>query len=230
MRAIGLIFARGGSKGLPGKNIKLFAGRPLIAWAIEQARVIERIDRVIVSTDSEEIASVSLEYGAEVPFMRPDELARDDSPEWLAWKHAINFIREEEGAYPDAVVSVPATAPLRKTIDIERCLDEFEKGLADVVITVTDARPNPYFTVVKQLEDESVHLAFAEPGRFFRRQDTPPVFEITPVAYVARPAFVLEHNGVFDGIVRCVHIPSERAFDIDTALDFKIAESLVEIS
>lgn len=230
MRAVGLIFARGGSKGLPGKNIRPFAGRPLIAWAITQARAVDRIGRVIVSTDSEEIASAALEHGAEVPFMRPYELARDDSPEWLSWKHAIEFIRKDEGEYPDAIVSVPATAPLRKPADIERCLDEFEKGLADVVITVTDARPNPYFTAVKQLEDRSVQLAFAPPGRFFRRQDAPPVFEITPVAYVAKPAFVLEHDGIFDGVVRCVHVPAERALDIDTALDFKIAESLIETS
>ncbi|WP_217641124.1 acylneuraminate cytidylyltransferase family protein [Cylindrospermopsis raciborskii] len=89
MTIVAFIFARGGSKGLPGKNIRPFAGKPLIAWAIEQAQAVSRISRVLVSTDAEEIAAVALDYGAEVPFLRPPELAQDDSPEWLAWRHGL---------------------------------------------------------------------------------------------------------------------------------------------
>lgn len=127
MNAIAFIFARGGSKGLPGKNIRTLESKPLIAWSIEQALAIKRIKRVIVSTDSEEIAAISRVYGAEVPFIRPAELARDDSPEWLAWRHALNYIRETLGLLPDVMVSVPATAPLRSSVDIDNCLDEYEK-------------------------------------------------------------------------------------------------------
>ena len=91
MKTVAFIFARGGSKGLPGKNIKPLAGKPLIAWSIDHARAVERIKRVIVSTDSQEIADIAHEFGAEVPFMRPQELARDDSPEGLAWRHALHY-------------------------------------------------------------------------------------------------------------------------------------------
>ena len=94
MKYIALICARGGSKGLPGKNIKPLNGTPLIGWSIKIAKKVERISRVIVSTDSEEIAKIAIEYGAEVPFMRPQELALDDSSEWLVWRHAINYLED----------------------------------------------------------------------------------------------------------------------------------------
>jgi CMP-N-acetylneuraminic acid synthetase len=150
MKATAFIFARGGSKGLPGKNIRLLGGKPLIAWSIEHALAVKRIDRVIVSTDSEEIAAVARAYGAEVPFIRPEELARDDSPEWFAWRHALNYLKHGDGIMPAVMVSVPATAPLRSSCDIENCLDEFEKGEVDIVITVTDSHRSPYFNMVKE--------------------------------------------------------------------------------
>jgi bifunctional N-acetylglucosamine-1-phosphate-uridyltransferase/glucosamine-1-phosphate-acetyltransferase GlmU-like protein len=135
MEVVGFIFARGGSKGLPGKNIRPLCGKPLIAWSIEHALSVKRIARVLVSTDADEIAAVALQNGAEVPFMRPAELAGDNSPEWLAWRHALNYLRETTGELPDVMVSVPTTAPLRFPQDIENCLDEYEKGDADIVIT-----------------------------------------------------------------------------------------------
>ena len=96
MKAVAFIFARGGSKGLPGKNVRLLDGKPLIAWSIEHARAVKRIERVIVSTDSQEIANVARQFGAEVPFIRPKEFALDDSPEWIAWQHALNYLTEKE--------------------------------------------------------------------------------------------------------------------------------------
>lgn len=227
MKAIAFIFARGGSKGLPGKNIRPLGGKPLIAWSIEHALAVRRIARVIVSTDSQEIAVVAREHGAEVPFIRPEELARDESPEWLAWRHALNYLLDEEGVLPDAMVSVPTTAPLRSSLDIENCLDEYEKGGADMVITVTDAHRSPYFNMVKVNPDGSVGLVMPPQAVIARRQDVPTVFDMTTVAYVARPEFVLTHNATFEGRVRHVHVPLERAIDIDTLLDFRIAECLL---
>ena len=113
MKIIAFIFARGGSKGLPNKNIKILNGKPLIAWSIEHAKKINRIDRVIVSTDSEEIAKIAREFGAEVPFMRPLELATDESPEWLSWQHGLKHLKSIDGCLPDLMLSIPATAPLR---------------------------------------------------------------------------------------------------------------------
>lgn len=227
MKIVALICARDGSKGLPGKNIRPLAGQPLIAWAIDQARAVERIGRVIVSTDSEEIAAVARDAGAEVPFLRPAELAQDNSPEWPVWRHALNYLKEIDGAYPDALIVVPATAPLRAAEDLERCLDAYEAGGVDMVITVTDAHRNPYFNMVKVHADGTVGLVIPPKGSIGRRQDAPVVYDVTTVAYVARPEFVMTRNGVFEGRVRHVHIPAERALDIDTPLDFRIAECLM---
>tara|TARA_B110001450_G_scaffold256772_2_gene288628 strand:+ start:4233 stop:4931 length:699 start_codon:yes stop_codon:yes gene_type:complete len=226
MKAVAFIFARGGSKGLPGKNIRPLAGKPLIAWSIKHAKTVKRIERVIVSTDSQEIADVALQYGAEVPFMRPEELSSDASPEWLAWRHALNYLLEKEGAFPDVMVSIPCTAPLRLPLDIENCLDEYEKSEADVVITVTDAHRSPYFNMVKENKDGTVCLVIPAPTAVTRRQDSPPVYDMATVAYVIRPAFVMTHESTFEGRVRAVHVPLERAIDIDTLMDFKIAECL----
>jgi CMP-N-acetylneuraminic acid synthetase len=229
MNATAVIFARGGSKGLPGKNIRPLGGKPLIAWSIEHALAVKRIDRVLVSTDSAEIAAVARHHGAEVPFLRPAELARDDSPEWLAWRHALNYLHESSGRFPDAMVSVPPTAPLRLPVDLEMCLDEFERGDADVVVTVSDAHRSPYFNMVKRHADGTVGLVIPPTSTITRRQDAPVVYDMATVAYVARPEFVMNHLGIFAGRVRAVTVPTERAVDIDTLLDFKIAECLLEV-
>ncbi len=229
MKATAFIFARGGSKGLPGKNIRPLAGKPLIAWSIEHALAVKRIERVIVSTDSEEIAAVAQNYGAEVPFIRPAELARDDSPEWLAWRHALNYLQEKSGGLPTAMVSLPATAPLRSALDIEHCLDEFEKGDVDVVITVSEAHRSPYFNMVKQNQDGTVGLVIPPQSAIARRQDVPVVYDMATVAYVARPEFVLTKNALFEGRVRSVIVPTERAVDIDTLLDFQMAECFLKV-
>lgn len=214
---------------MPGKNIRPLGGKPLIAWSIEHALAVKRIGGVIVSTDSEEIAAVAREYGAEVPFIRPAELARDDSPEWLAWRHALNYLLDKNGAFPEVMVSVPATAPLRLPIDIENCLDEYEKGGVDMVITVSDAHRSPYFNMVKANTDGTVGLVIPPQSAIVRRQDAPIVYDMATVAYVVRPEFVMTRNATFEGRVRAVHVPAERAIDIDTLLDFQIAECLLNI-
>lgn len=229
MNVVAIIFARGGSKGLPGKNIRPLLGKPLISWSIEHALSVKRIARVLVSTDSDEIAAVALQNGAEVPFMRPAELACDNSPEWLAWRHALNYLRETTGELPDLMVSVPTTAPLRFPQDIENCLDEYEKGAADIVITVTDTHHSPYFNMVKANADGTVGLVNPTQRVLVRRQDAPIVYDMATVCYVVKPEFVMTHESIFEGRVRSVRIPSERAIDIDTLLDFQIAEYLMQI-
>ena len=201
---------------MPGKNLKVLDGVPLITRAIQQAHEIERIDRVIVSTDSGDIA--------EVPFMRPPDLARDDSPEWGVWRHAVSYMKEVEGSDPDLLMVVPPTAPLRSNEDLEACLDEYEQGQADIVITVTDAHRNPYFNQVKITDEGQAHLAIRTERSIMRRQDSPVVFDVTTVAYVVKPEFVMAKDGLFEGVVRTVFIPKERALDIDTHLDFRMAE------
>jgi N-acylneuraminate cytidylyltransferase len=226
MKTVAFIFARSGSKGLPNKNIKLLAGKPLIAYSIEQALATKRIERVIVSTDSNEIAKVALDFGAEVPFLRPYKLATDESPEWLSWRHGLEYLRTSTGSLPQVMVSLPPTAPLRNNQDIENCLNEFEKGDSDVVIAVTDAHRNPYFNMVKTNIDGSVSLVNNMKTRISRRQEAPKLYDVTTICYVANPEFVLNHNSIFEGKVKSVYIPIERSIDIDSLLDFQIAEFL----
>lgn len=227
MNAVAVIFARGGSKGVQGKNLRLLGGKPLISWSIELALSVARARRVIVSTDSSEIAAVARDAGAETPFMRPAELATDEAPEWLAWRHALAYLRESEGAYPDAMLVVPATAPLRITSDLDRCLDDFGRGEVDVVITVTDANRSPYFNMVTSGSDGYSTLVIPPTRAITRRQDVPVVYDMTTVGYVARPEFVMRAGGIFEGSVRSVHVPIERALDIDTVFDLRLAELML---
>ena len=179
MDAVCIIFARGGSKGLPGKNVKTLAGNPLIGWSIEKAVKVKRIKRVIVSTDSDEIASIAQKFGGEVLFKRPFELSEDNTPEWQAWMHALNYLKDVEGSLPEIMVSLPTTSPLRAVSDIEACLDEYEKGEADIVVTITDSHRNPYFNMVKKGLDGTFSLVNETAQTLGNRQSTPEVFDMT---------------------------------------------------
>ena len=225
-RAIGFIFARGGSKGVPGKNIKALAGKPLIAYAIETARACSLIETIIVSTDDPAIAAVAREYGAEVPFVRPAELAADNSPEWLAWQHAIRWVQAQRGEF-DTFISLPTTSPFRTADDVMACINTLRADPAtDVVITVRKAERSPYFNMVRLDGAGYAHLVIEPTQTVVRRQDVPAVFDVTTVAYAARPVFVLNANHLFEGNVRTVQIPTERAMDIDTPYDFMLAECI----
>ncbi len=224
MDAVAFIFARGGSKGLPGKNIRPLLGLSLLERAIANAQAVKRIRRVIVSTDSLAIADKARSAGAEVPFLRPAELARDDSPEWLAWRHALQFLLDTEGRMPQAMVSVPTTAPLRMAQDVDRCLDTFAAGDCDCVVTVTEAHRNPYFNMLQLDSAGHARVVVPLPAGVTRRQDAPAVFDMATVAYVANPLFVMSALGIFEGRVKTVQIPLERAIDIDTLRDFELAE------
>ena len=225
---IAVIAARGGSKGVPRKNVRPLAGKPLIAHAIETALESEWIDRVIVSTDDIEIAEVSQRYGAEVPFMRPEELARDDSPEWLTWQHAIRSLESVKGIPNiDVFVSIPPTAPLRSVENVDACIQMLLESDADIVITVKPAERNPYFNMVTLVEGDDARLVMLPERPVHRRQDAPPVYDVTTVAYAARPLFVLNATSMFEGKVKAVVVPAEGALDIDTELDFKFAEFML---
>lgn len=227
MKYIALICARGGSKGLPGKNIKLLDGVPLIGWSINTAKQISRVSRIVVSTDSDEIADIALQYGAEVPFMRPEELAQDNSPEWLVWRHAIDYLESHDNENIDAIIVLPVTAPLRSVDDVNSCIDMFEKFDTDSVITVSEASRSPYFNMVVNNNGYS-SLVNQPKSQVARRQDAPEVFDMTTVAYVVDANFVKNHNGIFEGKVKSVVVPKQRAVDIDDLMDFRMAELILE--
>jgi len=224
---VAFIFARGGSKGLPGKNLMQLGGVPLIGHSIKTGLACSKIDRVIVSTDDPEIAKVAKSFGAEIPFLRPPELATDEAPEWLSWRHALSFIKN---ANPDntisTFISLPCTSPLRSVGDIISCIERFEIGDVDSVIAVSEAQRNPFFNMVKMDKNNRVEIALKHPNHIVRRQDAPEMFDITTIAYVCTPDFIQNSEGLFDGKVGAVIIPRARSIDIDTQLDFDIANYL----
>lgn len=221
------IFARGGSKGVPDKNIRPLGGQPLIARAIKCALSSKYVDQVIVSTDCKKIAEVAREFGASVPFMRPDHLATDTSPEILSWRHAIVETEKERDQPLPFFLSVPATSPLRETVDLDRCIERFLDKAPDLVITVTESPHSPWFNMVRLDEESTVRPLVPKIDGITRRQDAPQSFNITTVAYVANPVYVQNTDALFDGDVKAVEVPEERSLDIDTVWDFRIAESII---
>jgi len=225
MKNYAFIFARGGSKGLPGKNIRPLAGKPLINYSIETAKKCPSIDEVFVSTDDRFIAKIARQAGA-VIIERPAELAGDTSPEWLSWRHGVEWVENHYGKF-QYFVSLPVTSPLRNVSDVERAISKLETSPADICISVTPASRSPYFNMVKALDDGTCELVIKPEGAVTRRQDAPDVFDITTVVYIATPAFIQNNDNLFSGAVTSVVIPKERAVDIDDIYDFLLAEAIV---
>ena len=225
---VAVIFARGGSRGIPGKNLKDFAGKPLIGWAIEHTITSGVARRVLVSTDDEQIATVANSFGAETPFIRPASLASDDSPEILSWRHALEFLAKDEGCYPSALLSVPTTSPLRLPEDIYRAVRLFAEKSCDLVVTVTPSKRNPYFNMMKMDANDQLKLVCDfESGGYSQRQAAPRVFDVTTIAYVADPKYIMTCEHLFEGLVRPVEVPRDRSVDIDDIDDFEYAEFLL---
>lgn len=229
MNVIAFIFARGGSKGIPRKNLRLLAGRPLLAWSIDAARACREVGRVLVSTDDAEIAEVARQYGAEVPYLRPPELATDDSPEWFSWQHAVHAVQAQSGPF-DVFISVPTTSPLRRPDDISAAIAMLRAEPCDAVISITPAERNPYFNMVRQASDGFVDIAVRTDGGVVNRQSAPPLFDITTVVYAVWPQHILSAKGLMDGRVKGLVVPKERAVDIDDEIDFRFAEFLLRQS
>ena len=224
MKTYAFIFVRAGSKGLPGKNVRELSGKTLLARAIELAYEIDEISKVFVSTDCSKAQRIAHECGA-IVIWRPAELATDEAPEWLAWQHAVENTISIYGPF-DRFLSLPATAPLRQTDDVIRCLHSLDDA-TDVVVTMTPSHRNPWFNMVTA-DDQQVIQLVNKGQNFFRRQDAPETFDLTTVAYVSTPMFILEKSRIWDGRVRGVIVSSENAIDIDVESDFKLAEYLME--
>ncbi|WP_194442535.1 acylneuraminate cytidylyltransferase family protein [Pseudoalteromonas simplex] len=226
MTCYAFIFARGGSKGLPRKNILPLAGKPLINWSIGIAKSVPDISRVFVSTDDEEIADVAKAAGAEI-IDRPKELASDTSAEWLSWQHAVKWVEHKYGPF-EYFVSLPATSPLRAVKDVEATIDRLKETSADICITVSPSERSPFFNMIKCKDESDFVELVINHGNIVRRQDAPEVFDITTVAYATTPYFIKHSMGVMSGNVTSVCVPKERAVDIDTQLDFDFAQFLID--
>jgi CMP-N-acetylneuraminic acid synthetase len=219
-----VIPARGGSKGLPGKNIKKFCGKPLIAHTIEQARQSKYIDRVIVSTETEEIAQISLEYGAEVPFLRPVDLAGDNVNTIDVLLHAIDWLEDADRYVFDILLLLHTTTPLRNVEDINNCIALLVDEKADNVFSVVESHRNPYFNMVE--EDKSGYVRLVKEGCYSARQSAPKVYDMNASIYVWWKIKLKEERKIFLKKTKIYVMPKERSIDIDDNLDFRIAEFL----
>lgn len=219
-----IIPARGGSKGIPGKNIKPFLGRPLICRSIDDARACgARDEDICVSTDSEEIAAVVREYGLDVPFMRPAELATDSAGTYGVLLHALEYYRSIGREYK-RVVLLQTTSPLRRPDDIRRAMELWSPDI-DMVVTVREAATNPYYNAYELAEDGTLHISKGD-GHYTRRQDAPKVYEYNGAVYVITVESLLRSPmSEFRRRVPCL-MEAGRSVDLDTPLDWQIAEAV----
>ena len=214
------IFCRGGSKGIPKKNIKPLNGKPLLAWTIEFAKKLEICSKVIVSTDCNEISNIASSYGATV-LLRPASLATDSSDEFLAWKHAVLSFQNEISS---KFICLPATSPLRSSIDIHAALLRFNKGDCDLVYGVTPSHRSPYLNMVRLDNNNLVHTVID--SSFVRRQDVPITYDVTTVAYIASKDFIIQNDSLSEANVGAFKVPYERSLDIDYPFDLHLASLL----
>lgn len=222
------ICARGGSKGVKDKNIRQLAGKPLIYYTIKQAKDWDRGKHIVVSTDSEEIAKIARQFGAEVPFMRPKELATDTFGKVSVIKHALvscELIFKEKY---DAVMDLDVTSPVRTVQDLENALNLFLEKKPKTLFSVVPAHRNPYFNMVEEGEKGRVSLCKA--GLFIRRQDAPKVYDMNASIYIYDRKFLLDEgneSAISDNSIVYV-MGEESRTDIDSELDFKFIEFLIK--
>lgn len=221
MRTISTICARGGSVGVPRKNIRDLHGKPLIAWTIEQALAAPSIDAVYVSTEDDEIAAVAAQYGAVVPYRRPPELATSSAAKIPVIRHLVEFL-ESRGEQVDRVVDLDPTSPLRTVEDIESAVGLLDAE-TDAVITGYPSDKNPYFNMVEEKPDGGYGLVV--PSEVVSRQSAPAVFSMNASIYVWHRSTL--EKGLWDGRTRLYQMPRERSVDIDSELDFKLVDLLM---
>jgi len=227
MRRICTVCVRGGSKGVPNKNIRNLAGKPLIAHTLEQARASGLFELIAVSSDSPEILDAALRHGADCTVVRPPELATDHAAKLPAIRHCVSEVERLAGARFDVVVDLDATSPLRTPEDIRGAVGLLETSLISNVITGAPARRSPYFNLVEIREDGVVQLSKPLARAIVRRQDSPPCFDMNASIYVWRHDALFDHPTVFSTDTQIYVMPEERSIDIDSDLDFEIVELLM---
>ena len=222
--AFGVIPARGGSKGLPGKNLKRLGALSLIGHAIASAREARRLSRVIVSTDDEAIAEEARRHGAEVPFLRPAPLASDEAGMVPVLQHAVRWL-ESAGTRPDLIVTLQPTSPFRGGAEIDATIDKVVATGADSAQTLVEASYHPFF--MKTLDGDRTVALFADGKKYVRRQDAPAVYQPSGAVYVTRYAVLMDEGQVLGHDNRGLVMSFEASVNIDTEWDFLLAELLL---
>ncbi len=221
-KILAIIPARGGSKGVPRKNIKLAGGKPLIAWMIEAAKKSKYIDRLILSSNDNEIINVAKKHGCDVPFVRPEELAQDDSSSSDVIAHALNEIP----GY-DYVMLLQPTSPLTIIKDIDGCIEFCIDFNAKATISVTEPNKTPYW-MFKMGKNNNLKPVLGNKYLHYRRQDLPSTYIPTGAIYIAESIWFLDNRSFYSESTKGYVIPRERTLDIDTEPDFKLFEFLIE--
>ncbi len=223
MKNFAFIFVRGGSKRIKNKNLKKIKGKTLLEITINQAKKINKINKIFVSTDSKKIASFVSNLNVEI-IRRPKYLAQDDSSEWYAWQHAIKQVKKKYKF--EKFICLPVTSPLRKNNDVIKCINKLSKK-DEIVVTIQETNRNPWYNMVKINNKTYIEIVNKTSKKIINiRQKAPKVFDMTTVCYVAKPEYILSNKSIFSGNVKAVKIPKERALDIDTYFDLKIARLL----
>ena len=227
MSLVCTICARGGSKGVVGKNARDLLGRPVLAWSIEQARETGLFDAIAFSSDSDALLDAAVKAGADIAVKRPDEMATDTAPKLPTIRHCLEQAIAQMGTTPEIFVDLDVTSPLRLATDITGAVALLRESGARNVITGAPARRSPYFNLVEQRTDGSVGLSKSANPPITRRQDAPRCFDMNASIYVWRVAPFLEHPAVFYPDTRLFEMPEERSIDIDSDLDFTLVELLL---
>ncbi|MBI5521275.1 MAG: acylneuraminate cytidylyltransferase family protein [Desulfarculus sp.] len=226
-QVLALITARGGSKGLPRKNLLPLAGRPLIAWSIKAASEAACRPRVVVSTDDPEIAQAARDWGAEVPFPRPAALAQDDSPHIDVILHAVAWLEQNQDYRPRWVLLLQPTSPLREAGDIDDALALARARGADSVVSVQKAPGHPY--LMHTLDEQGRLRPFLPtPPGYLRRQDLPAVYALNGAIYLVSREKLLGRPALLDQGTLALVMPPERSLDVDTAWDLRLARLVLE--
>jgi CMP-N,N'-diacetyllegionaminic acid synthase len=221
------ICARGGSKGVKNKNIKELNKKPLIAYTIEQAKASGLFEHIVVSTDSDDIANVAKQYGAEVFFKRSEEMASDTAGKLDVIKDVFKRSEEYYNRTFDYLMDLDATAPLRSVEDIINSFKQFREDNNDNLITAMPSRRSPYFNLVEQDENGKVYLSKKLDGAVVRRQDAPKSYDMNASIYIWKRDVILNENSLFLENTGLYVMPEERSIDIDNELDFEFVEFLM---
>lgn len=227
MKRLCTICARGGSKGVKGKNVRLLLGKPLIAHSIEQARVSGLFDLLAVSSDSDEILDIARQWGCDYLIKRPDELATDQAAKLPVIRHCVAEVERLAGLTFDTLVDLDATSPLRTPEDISEAVRLLEESEAGNIITAMPARRSPYFNLVECDRQGIVRLSKPLRSAVVRRQDAPRCYDMNASIYVWRRLILFESSTLFNPDTRLYVMPEERSIDIDSELDFRFVEYLM---
>lgn len=225
-KILAIVPARGGSKGVPKKNIKKINGKPLISYTIEAAKSCKLIDRVVVSTDDIEIAEISREYGAEIPYLRPNDLAGDKSPTIDCIIHMLDYLKENEDYVPDYVMLLQCTSPLRNSKHVEEAINKLFETRKDAIVSICEAEVNPYWANV--FNGDNLEYFIEEGKNITRRQDLPEVYRLNGAMYIVKTKILLQEKTFEPKSLTGYVMDDISSVDIDTAMDFKIAEIIMK--